>query len=99
MPFDADAPTPARLFEQVVALCGLSALLGPGMVRRALRDSGVARPEDAAPDDYRDALTMLHARLEAYMTPDEAAARVRRIRALLEPASRPGGAAPPNVRK
>jgi hypothetical protein len=73
---------PGSLFEKVVALCGVSPVLAPGMVRRALLD-GKVQVEAATPADYRTALPRILARLRAYMPEDEAQKRARRISALL----------------
>lgn len=70
------------LFEKVVEMCGVSGVLGPGLVRRALED-GMAAPEDAHPADYEAALPQLHKRLRMYLPPDEAERRIGRIRAML----------------
>lgn len=70
------------LFEKVVELSGVSAVLAPGLVRRSLLD-GKVKVEDAGPADYRAALPRLLARLRAYMPEDEAQRRARRIAALL----------------
>lgn len=71
------------LFEKVVELCGVSTVLAPGLVRRALLD-GKVHVEDATVDDYRAALPRLLARLRAYVPEDEAQRRARRIAALLQ---------------
>lgn len=70
------------LFEKIVALCGVSAVLAPGLVRRALLD-GKVKIDDATTADYRAALPRLLARLRAYMPEEEAQRRSRRIGALL----------------
>ena len=67
-----------ELFEKVVELCGLPAMIGPGLVRRSLTD-GKAEPETATPSDYRNALPRLVARMKAYAAPDDAERRARRI--------------------
>ncbi|HWL85557.1 MAG TPA: hypothetical protein VNO21_07125 [Polyangiaceae bacterium] len=66
------------LFERVLALCGLSPLLGPGTLRRALKDVG-ADPETATIDDYCRAIPRLEARLRAFLSESEAAQRARSI--------------------
>lgn len=78
------------LFEKVVELCGVSAVLAPGLVRRALLDGKVAVP-DATPADYRAALPRLVARLRAYLPEDEAQRRSRRISAMLTNLDAPSG--------
>jgi hypothetical protein len=71
------------LFDEVVKLCGFSAMMGPGTLRRALRDSGVTR-DNAGPDDYRKALPQIQARIEVYVPAAEAATRIRRIMKFLD---------------
>ncbi|WP_394823241.1 hypothetical protein [Pendulispora albinea] len=66
------------LFRRVLALCGLSPLLGPGTLRRALKDVG-ADPETATIDDYYRAIPRLEARLRAFLSESEAAQRARTI--------------------
>lgn len=72
-----------QLFEEVLELCGFSAVLGPGILRRALKDRGVT-PATATTTDYRAALPRLEARMRAYMPDEEAASRAGRIAAFLE---------------
>jgi hypothetical protein len=69
---------PGKLFKKVVHLSGLSAALGPGTVRRALKDVG-ADPDSATVDDYCRALPRLEARMRAFMPGPEAAMRARSI--------------------
>jgi hypothetical protein len=71
------------LFESVLALCALSPLLGPGTLRRALRDVG-ADPSSATVDDYCRAVPRLEARLRSFMPEAEAAERARRLVRLRE---------------
>ena len=78
------------LFEKVVELCGVSAVLAPGLVRRALLDGKVAVP-DATAADYRAALPRLVARLRAYLPEDEAQRRSRRISTMLTGLDAPSG--------
>jgi len=70
------------LFEKVVELSGVSAVLAPGLVRRALVDGKVSI-EDATTADYRAALPRLLARLRAYMPEEDAQRRARRITGML----------------
>jgi hypothetical protein len=77
------------LFEKVVSLCGVSSVLAPGLVRRALCD-GPAGPDGrkvqtdtATIEDYKTAMPRLLARLRAYMPEEEAQKRARHIGALL----------------
>lgn len=67
-----------RLFEQVIALCDISPLLGPGTVRRALKDVG-ADPATATIDDYCRAVPRLQARLRCFVSEEEALRRARNI--------------------
>jgi hypothetical protein len=67
-----------RLFERVIALCALSPLLGPGTVRRALRDVG-ADPATATIDDYCRAVPRLEARLRCFLPEEEAIQRARTV--------------------
>lgn len=67
-----------RLFERVVTLCALSPLIGPGTVRRALRDVG-ADPATATLDDYCRSIPRLEARLRCFLSEEEAAQRARSI--------------------
>jgi hypothetical protein len=71
------------LFRKVIALTGLTGLIAPGMIRRALKDVG-ADPVSAGAGDYLRALHKVEVRLRAYYSDDEARQRVEGIRALLE---------------
>lgn len=70
------------LFDKVVEMCGISGVLGPGLVRRALSDRDVD-PAHGTPEDYEEALPRLRDRLATYVPPDEAARRIRRIAGML----------------
>ena len=75
---DTDDP----LFDRVVELCGFSAYVGPGAVRRSLAEGGcVGR---AGIDDYRRALPALKRRLEVYVPEPEAKARIEQIERALD---------------
>lgn len=76
------AVTPAELFDEMVRQTGVSVVLAPGMVKRALADGGVS-VEAARPEDYEAALPRLRARLKAYMTPEQADVRAKAIAAWL----------------
>lgn len=76
------------LYQRVVASTGLSPLLGPGTVRRALNSAGVDNPATASPAEYRVALPQLRRRLLVYLPADEADARTHDIEALLEAVER-----------
>lgn len=67
-----------RLFERVIALCALSPLIGPGTVRRALKDVG-ADPTTATIDDYCRAVPRLEARLRCFLSEEEASRRAREV--------------------
>jgi hypothetical protein len=71
-----------ELFQGVVEALGLSMIIGPGVVRRALVDAG-SDPKTATVKDYREALGRMETRLASYMTPHDVAARMAKIRALL----------------
>lgn len=71
-----------ELFERVVEMTGVSTVLAPGMVRRALVD-GRADPATAGPASYLEALPRLRARLKAYVTEVEADRRIAAIEAFL----------------
>ncbi len=79
-------PQGMPLFDKIVALSGVSVVLAPGLVRRALIDGPPSEsviPEKATVAHYRAALPRLLARLKAYMQEDEAVRRGRRIAAAL----------------
>lgn len=69
------------LEKEILRLCGLSALLGPGLLRRALADAGASTPP--TPSDYLRALPMLETRMLAYLPRHEARERSDSMRALL----------------
>ncbi|HEU4534976.1 MAG TPA: hypothetical protein VFS00_12700 [Polyangiaceae bacterium] len=75
-----DESSPNRLFAAVVEACGLSAIIAPGTVRRALRDVG-STPSAAGPDTYLRALPALEARLRAFLEPGEVDEAVKRVQA------------------
>jgi hypothetical protein len=83
-----------RLFERVIDLCALSPLLGPGTVRRALRDVG-ADPATATIDDYYRAVPRLEARLRCFLPEEEAIQRARAVLLLKSQL----GVAPPDSRR
>lgn len=70
------------LFDKVVDMCGISGVLGPGLVRRALADQGVD-PAHGTPEHYEETLSRLRDRLATYVPPEEAARRIRRIAGML----------------
>ncbi len=71
------------LFEEVVARSGLSAVIGPGAVQRALHAVGVDTPDAAGAGDYKRALPQLKARMAVYLPADEVERRIRDIEAAL----------------
>lgn len=71
-------PTGRELFAKVLSMTGLSEVLGPGILRRALADEGVT-PEQAEPAHYQRALPRLEARMRAYMPADLAQKHAQRI--------------------
>lgn len=81
---------PEELEKEVLRLCGLSVLLAPGLLRRALADVGAGMPP--TPGDLARALPKLETRMLAYLPRGEARERSQRIRKLLEEA---GAAAVP----
>ena len=71
------------LYRSVVQLCGLSELIGPGAVQRALRRINVDQ-KDASPRDYLNVLPELEARIAAYRGPADAQRAARDIVRFLE---------------
>lgn len=72
-----------NLFSQILSLCGLSPLLAPGTVRRALKDIG-AEPDKATSLDYLRCLPKLSARMKVYLSDAETHQRTQQIRSFLE---------------
>ena len=70
-----------ELLCELVRLSGLSSLLAPGVLRRALADVGASDPP--TPADFLRALPKLEGRMRAYLTEDEVRERTFRIRKLL----------------
>ena len=71
------------LLKRVAEICGFSEFVGPGAIRRALAAHG-ADPKTATPEHYRRALPELQARLQVYLSEDEATKRIREITTLLD---------------
>jgi len=69
------------LEQQLIELCGLSPLLAPGLLRRALADVGAATPPSA--DDLLRALPQIECRMRAYLPPLEVRQRSACMRAIL----------------
>ena len=72
---------PDDLEQQIVQLCGLSKLLAPGLLRRALADVNAATPP--TPEDVLRALPMIETRMRAYLPPMEVRERSFKMRQLL----------------
>lgn len=70
------------LFTRVVNASGLSSIIAPGMVRRALNDVG-SNPRTARASTYLRALPAIEARLKAFFPPHEIAETSHRIKAIL----------------
>lgn len=70
------------LFRQISSASGLSPILAPGTLRRALRDVD-ADPATATPSDYYRALPALGLRLRVYLPEREAETRIEKIRRIL----------------
>jgi hypothetical protein len=69
---------PQDLFDKIVELSGLSIIIGPGTVRRALADAGYDVAAATA-DCYRSILNRLEARLRAYLSARDVERRIRSI--------------------
>ncbi|HMU38324.1 MAG TPA: hypothetical protein PKE31_04880 [Pseudomonadota bacterium] len=72
-----------ELRAELCRISGLSQLLAPGVLRRALVDCGVT-PENATARDFLKALPKLEARMRAYLLPDEVERRLLQMRRLIE---------------
>ncbi len=70
------------LFDHVVQLTEVSAVLAPGLVRRALID-GKRDPKEADAHAYLEALPRIRARLKAYISEGEADRRIAKIESFL----------------
>jgi len=75
-------PGPSDLEREIIQLCGLSKMLAPGLLRRALADVNAANPP--TPDDVLRALPMIETRMRAYLPPPEVRERSFQMRRLLE---------------
>ncbi len=69
------------LEAEIIRLCGLSQLLAPGLLRRALADVGAKTPATA--EELLRALPKIEARMGAYLPRDEVRERSARMRAVL----------------
>lgn len=72
-----------ELRAELCRMSGLSQLLAPGVLRRALSDCGVT-PDLATPRDLLKALPKLEARMRAYLLPDEVDRRLAQMRRAIE---------------
>jgi hypothetical protein len=80
----SDAPsTPSPLFDTLVETSGLSPLLGPTALRRALARAGITNVASMRRSDLGKALPHLRAALGVYLRPDRVDERMRAIEALL----------------
>ncbi len=70
-----------ELEARIIELCGLSKLLAPGLLRRALADVGAGSPP--APSDLLRALPMIENRMSAYLPAAEVRERSAKMRRLL----------------
>jgi hypothetical protein len=77
------SPASEEIRAELCRLSGLSPLLAPGVLRRALTDSGVA-PGLAGPRDFLKALPKLEARMRAYLTPTDVEQRLLQMKRLIE---------------
>ena len=73
--------TTSDLEREICRLCGLSSLLAPGLLRRALADVGAATPP--TPEDLLRALPKLEARMAAYLPRNEVRERSAWMRRIL----------------
>lgn len=74
-------PDLTELENEILRLCGLSSLLGPGLLRRALADAGASSPPTAK--DLLNALPKLESRMLAYLPAEEVRERSAKMRKLL----------------
>ena len=86
------------LEQRVVQLCGLSKMLAPGLLRRALADVSAGTPP--TPDDVLRALPMIETRMRAYLPPNEVRERSAQMRKLVGglDASRKASIKPPETK-
>lgn len=77
----SEKASPTELEQQLIELCGLSKLLAPGLLRRALADVGATTPP--RPHELLRALPMLENRMSAYLPAAEVRERSLRMRQLL----------------
>jgi len=82
-------PGPSDLEREIIQLCGLSKMLAPGLLRRALADVNAATPP--TPSDVLRALPMIETRMRAYLPPAEVKERSAQMQRFLNG----GGASAP----
>jgi hypothetical protein len=68
--------------DELAEMLGMSRLLAPGLVRRALTDAG-ADARTATLEDYRRCLTYLKRRLLTYLPPEAAEERLKAVESWL----------------
>ncbi|HKO92533.1 MAG TPA: hypothetical protein VJU61_15335 [Polyangiaceae bacterium] len=85
-------PGPSDLEREIIQLCGLSKMLAPGLLRRALADVNAADPPTA--DDVLRALPMIETRMRAYLPAAEVRERSAQMQRLLSSWSAPVSARP-----
>ncbi len=74
-------PDRSYLENEIIRLCGLSAMLAPGLLRRALEAAGASSPPTA--DDLLLALPQVEMRMRAYLPADEVRKRSALMRGVL----------------
>ncbi len=72
---------PTEIEKEIVRMCGLSPLLAPGLLRRALADVSAKMPPTE--QDLLRALPMIETRMRAYLPREEVQERSDRMRQLL----------------
>lgn len=78
--------TPPSLFDQVVAASGLNEIVAPFTISRLLLRAD-AQPDQLRPEDLARALPELERGIRVYLTDEEAAEAVDKLRALAHHAS------------
>jgi hypothetical protein len=81
---------PSEMEQEVARLSGLSPLLAPGLLRRALADVGGSTPPTTI--DLLRALPKLETRMAAYLPKEEVQARLAQMRGYLASAAGAFGA-------
>jgi hypothetical protein len=83
---------PTDLEREIIQLCGLSKMLAPGLLQRALADVHAANPP--TPDDVLRALPMIETRMRAYLPPADVRERSAQMQRLLSSWGSTGSARP-----